>query len=144
MDNDGGVRKVPDHSPCPTPKRAVQGFVVYLLSTVAFALYLVWLLVPEQVLQDSLGFTFLPQRYWAVAVPIYLSVAFVTFVFVVYPSLGLIRTPGLQRGDIRYATDRHSVYNEDSFEAGERKDAIAKVCDIYPTLLVDKLMDKSV
>ena len=60
-----------DHTPCPTRKRAVQGFVVYVLSTGAFVLYLAWLLVPEQVLEDSLGITFLPQRYWAVALPIY-------------------------------------------------------------------------
>ena len=98
---------------------------------------MVWLLVPEEVLHDWLGVTFLPQRYWAVAVPIYLSVAFVTFVFVVYPSLGLIRTPA--RGDLRYTTDGHSVFNEDSFDVGNGKDAIAKICDVYLTLLVEKL-----
>lgn len=136
-------RKQPDHSPCPTPKRAVQGFVIYLLTTAAFALYLVWLIVPEEVLRDSLGVTFLPQRYWAVAVPIYLSVAFLTFVFVVYPSLGLIRTPALQRGDLRYIADSHSVFNEDSFAGTcQTKEAIAKVADIHPTILVTKLNSK--
>ena len=119
-----------------------QGFVVYLLTTAAFALYLVWLIVPEDVLRDSLGVAFLPQRYWAVAVPIYLSVAFLTFVFVVYPSLGLINTPALQRGDLRYIADSHSVFNEDSFaDSCQTKEAIAKVADIHPSILVTKLRE---
>jgi len=128
--------KKPDHTPCPTRKRAVQGFVVYVLSTGAFVLYLAWLLVPEQVLEDSLGITFLPQRYWAVALPIYASVAFFTFVFIVYPSLGLASTPPLQQGDLRYMTDTYSVFNEDSFLSSEEKESIAKVCDLYPSQLV--------
>ena len=73
------------------------------------------------------------------AVPIYLSVGFLTFVFVVYPSLGLISTPPLQSGDLRYVTDRHSVFNEDSFDSCQAKEAIAKVADIHPTVLVTKL-----
>ena len=138
-------QKQPDHSPCPTPKRAVQGFVVYLLTTAAFALYLVWLVVPEEVLRDSLGVTFFPQRYWAVAIPIYLSVAFMTFVFVVYPSLGLIRTPPLKGGDLRYIIDSHSVFNEDSFDScGESKEAIAKIADIHPAVLVATLKNSEI
>ena len=35
----------------------------------------------------------MPQKYWAVAVPTYLSVLFVTFVFLIYPSLGLAAAP---------------------------------------------------
>ena len=35
--------KTPDHSPSPTPERAVYGFVVYLLSTGAFLCYILWL-----------------------------------------------------------------------------------------------------
>ena len=73
--------KQPDNSPCPTPKRAVQGFVLYLLATASFLLYLLWLLIPETTL-ESWGIVFLPQRYWAVVIPIYVSVIFVTFVFV--------------------------------------------------------------
>ena len=36
----------------------------------------------------------------AIAVPTYASVLFFCFVFVIYPSLGMLRTPPL--GDIRY------------------------------------------
>jgi phosphatidylinositol glycan class P protein len=42
---------LPEHSPSPTPERAVYGFVLYLLSTVAFFVYILWLAVPDSILQ---------------------------------------------------------------------------------------------
>ena len=80
------------HSPAPTPSRAVYGAVMWLLSHLAMALYLVWALVPDTYLSLA-GLDFLPQKYWAVAVPVYLSVVFFTFVFVLYPCMGMLRTP---------------------------------------------------
>jgi len=69
------------HNPSPTPERAVYGFVLYLLATAGFGLYLIWLILPEDMLHAIGVGTFLPQKYWAVAIPIYLSVAFFLFVF---------------------------------------------------------------
>ena len=92
-----------EHSPAPTPLRAVYGFVSYLLSSAALAAYLAWLLVPEPHL-EALGLAeVFPQKYWAVAVPIYLGVAFALFVGVVYPSLGLCITPDAD--DVRNVVD---------------------------------------
>merc|ERR1712025_1370517 len=71
--------------------------------------YLVWALVPDSYLELA-GLDFLPQKYWAVAVPIYVSVLFFTFVFVIYPCLGMLRTPTLG-DDIRFVTDSHTVYD---------------------------------
>jgi phosphatidylinositol glycan class P protein len=114
------------HSPSPTPERAVYGFVLYLLATASFSLYLLWLILPEQAL-DIIGVgSFLPQKYWAVAIPIYLSVAFFLFVFIIYPSLGLIITPSVQ--DVRNLTDEFSLYDKG---CGGR-DKIPRVYDIHP------------
>ena len=44
-------RVVPEHSPAPTPLRAVYGFVFYLLGHFGFALYLVWAVVPDATLK---------------------------------------------------------------------------------------------
>eukprot|EP00088_Acartia_fossae_P014944 TRINITY_DN18090_c0_g1_i2.p1 TRINITY_DN18090_c0_g1~~TRINITY_DN18090_c0_g1_i2.p1 ORF type:complete len:130 (-),score=26.12 TRINITY_DN18090_c0_g1_i2:243-632(-) len=86
---EGKMKNVAEHSPAPTPSRAVYGFFIYLLAIAIFLLYLVWLLLPRPLL-DQMGLDFLAQKYWAVALPIYLSVLFFTFVLIVYPSLGLL------------------------------------------------------
>ena len=91
------------HTPTPTAIRAVYGFVSYLLSSAALVSYLTWLVVPNWCLEIlSLSEVF-PQKYWAVAVPIYLGVTFVLFTTVVYPCLGLCITPEVD--DIRNVVD---------------------------------------
>ena len=102
----GGVSQ---HSPAPTPSRAVYGFVLHLLSLALLLLYLSWALLPPAIL-SSIGLHFLPQQYWAVAIPTYLSVLFFTLVLVVYPALGLLATPG--SGDLRHVADSKTFYSE--------------------------------
>ncbi|KAJ1480447.1 PIG-P-domain-containing protein [Baffinella frigidus] len=48
----------------------VYGIVGYLLSSVAFILWLLWAYTPDWVLQ-ALSITYYPERYWAVALPGY-------------------------------------------------------------------------
>lgn len=116
------------HNPSPTPERAVYGFILYCLSTAAFGLYLLWLLVPEEILDKYIGIgTYLPQKYWAVALPIYFSVAFFLFVFILYPSLGLLITPRIQ--DVRNITDEFTLYDN----TVQDKHKIPRVFDIHPT-----------
>ena len=133
--------KTPDHSPSPTPERAVYGFVVYLLSTGSFLFYILWLIVPEDIF-ESLGITFLPQKYWAVAIPIYLSVAFFLFVIVIYPSLGMcMYSPNMSDGDLRHAIDEYTMYTSDSFKklADNSEEHIARTCDVHPNVLLGDL-----
>jgi len=97
-----------EHSPAPTPSRAVYGFVLWLLSHASLLLYLVWAIVPDHYLELA-GLDFLPQKYWAIAVPVFLSVLFFCFVFIIYPCLGMLMTPSM--GDIRLVTDKHTIYD---------------------------------
>jgi phosphatidylinositol glycan class P protein len=121
------------HNPSPTPERAVYGFILYILATAGFVLYLVWLFVPENILH-SIGIgEFLPQKYWAVALPIYFSVAFFLFVFIVYPSLGLLVTPTIK--DVRNITDEFAIYNA---EKVQDKEKIPRVYDLHPCDLIRK------
>lgn len=129
-------QNVPEqHNPSPTPERAVYGFVLYLIATAGFGLYLMWLILPEEMLH-SLGVgAFLPQKYWAVAIPIYLSVTFCLFVFVIYPSLGMLQTPRIQ--DIRNVTDEFVLYNKNRhFNHKIDDDKIPRVYDIHPCDLI--------
>lgn len=102
---------LPEATPSPTPIRAVYGFVFYLLGCLSFFTYLIWALLPEWLL-DDLGLAFLPQKYWAVAIPTYLGLCFFLFVFVFYPSLGLCVTP--LADDVRNVVDEHALFRLDA------------------------------
>ncbi|KAI7857385.1 PIG-P, partial [Circinella umbellata] len=66
------------------------GFVMYLASFVALAIYLIWAYVPDEILH-SLGITYYPKRYWALAIPVWLM-TFVWFIFFSFMSINLMNT----------------------------------------------------
>lgn len=83
---------MPEHTPAPTPGRAIYGFALYLLFQTLFLLYVLWAFVPTAWF-DRLGLTYLPDKYFALFVPILALVAVTLFAFLVYPSLGLAMMP---------------------------------------------------
>lgn len=85
---------MPEHTPAPTPSRGVYGFVMYLSFQLFFILYLIWALIPEKYFV-YIGVTFLPDRHWAITVPVYLLTVLTIFAFIIYPSFGLCMTPNV-------------------------------------------------
>lgn len=99
---------MPEHTPAPTPSRAVYGFVMYLGFKFLFILYVSWAYVPHSWF-EAIGITYLPKRYWALAIPVFLLTVLTVFAFFIYPSLGLCMTPDWN--DVRTIQDLKSKRN---------------------------------
>ncbi|XP_072159003.1 phosphatidylinositol N-acetylglucosaminyltransferase subunit P [Bemisia tabaci] len=97
---------MPESTPTPTPSRANYGFALYLASYSAFGIFLVWAIVPDSYLH-ALGLTYLPQKYWALALPIHLCNTLALFAFVFYPALNLMLVP--DPNDMRVITDSYAL-----------------------------------
>lgn len=84
----------PQSSPAPTPSRANYGFALYLASHTAFALYCAWALNlsndGNKPWLHSFGLTYLPQVYWAVAIPVHLLTTVAWVGLILYPSLNML------------------------------------------------------
>ncbi|CAN6241412.1 unnamed protein product [Urochloa humidicola] len=77
-----------DHGPKPSE---VYGFVGSITTVIATAVYLAWAYTPEPALR-SLGITYYPSKYWALAVPSFVIVA-VALSMAIYMGLNFVATP---------------------------------------------------
>ncbi|KAJ4970972.1 hypothetical protein NE237_004071 [Protea cynaroides] len=77
-----------EHGPKPSE---VYGFVGSISTIVATVIFLGWAYIPEPWLH-SIGITYYPSRYWALAVPVYAMVT-VVFAMVFYLGLNFLATP---------------------------------------------------
>ncbi|XP_013402550.1 phosphatidylinositol N-acetylglucosaminyltransferase subunit P-like isoform X2 [Lingula anatina] len=91
---------MPEQKPSPSPERAIYGFVLYLGSFLA----LVWAYVPDPWL-ESIGLTYLPQKYWAIAGPVFLC-GMVAMVLCLYIGYSFLITAPLD--SIHTIRDKHS------------------------------------
>jgi len=98
---------MPEHSPSPTPVRAIYGFVLYLGTYFGFGVFILWAFLPERWLAEF-GIIYLPQRYWVLAGPIYLCVTLL-FTVIVYVAYNFMCTPSLD--SIYTITDGHARYS---------------------------------
>ena len=88
-----------------TLEREYYGFVLYLSSFAAFIMYLIWGLVPDQILR-SFGITYYPSRHWSIIIPVWVA-GLIPFSILIYTSLNLIKTPNFE--DFELLTDDYSV-----------------------------------
>ncbi|WVZ55031.1 hypothetical protein U9M48_005749 [Paspalum notatum var. saurae] len=77
-----------DHGPKPSE---VYGFVGSITTVITTTVYLAWAYTPEPVLR-SLGITYYPSKYWALAVPSFVIVA-VALSMAIYMGLNFVATP---------------------------------------------------
>lgn len=94
-------------TPSPTPNRAVYGFAWFSFFKTLFFLYIAWALVPEYVLQEVLGLTYLPDKYFALFLPILVLCALTVFAFLIYPPWNLSMQDDLN--DVHTLRDKHVI-----------------------------------
>ena len=94
-----------EHSPAPTSTRSVYGFVLYIGSYSLLLLYLIWAYIPTPWLH-SIGLTYWPQKYWAIAIPVFICCAIFIFAVLLYPGVNLMMTPDLS--SIHTVTDDYA------------------------------------
>lgn len=78
-DDEGNLEPVPRASP-KVPTYEYYGFVLYLFSSLAFLIYLLWAYLPSPFLH-ALGIFYYPNRWWALAVPAFL-VMLIVYIYV--------------------------------------------------------------
>lgn len=78
-----------EHTPMPTPYRAVYGFAFFIFFKTLFILYLFWAFVPDHIIEETLGLTYLPDKYFALYIPILVLCALTVFGFFIYPAWNL-------------------------------------------------------
>lgn len=69
--SDDEFEPVPRASPR-VPTYEYYGFVLYLFSTLTFLVYLLWSFLPSPFLK-ALGITYYPDRWWALAIPAFIT-----------------------------------------------------------------------
>lgn len=110
-----------EQSPAPTSSRSIYGFVVFLLFSTLFVLYVLWAFIPLDFFEDYLGITELPNKYFAMFLPILVLTATTFFAFFIYPSFSFIMTSDLD--SINTITDSHSI------RRCQHRDSMGVLCD---------------
>uniref|UniRef100_A0A2P2HWT4 Phosphatidylinositol N-acetylglucosaminyltransferase subunit P-like n=1 Tax=Hirondellea gigas TaxID=1518452 RepID=A0A2P2HWT4_9CRUS len=99
----------PNQTPAPTPGRSYYGFLLYILGWLGILCYLIWAVVPHCYLHQ-VGITYIPQRYWAVAIPSLLIGGVLFFITLVYPGINLMLT--VPPHDMRNLEDDQTIRRE--------------------------------
>lgn len=111
---------MPEHTPAPQPARAVYGFALFLLFKTLFVLYVIWAYVPRKFLEETLGLTYLPDKYFAQSLPIVIIFGLWLFAFSIYPMMGFSKTAEIDSID--------TIRDEYTMRLCEYKDAAGRCC----------------
>lgn len=110
-----------EQSPAPTSSRSIYGFVISLLFSTLFILYVLWAFIPLHFFENYLGITELPNKYFALFLPILVLTAVTLFAFCIYPSFSFIMTPNID--------SVHTITDSSSIRRCQHRDSQGVLCD---------------
>lgn len=96
-----------ENTPAPTPHRAIYGFAVFLLFKTILFIYLFWAFVPDEILEQTFGLTYMPDKYFALFIPVLVLCGLTIFGLFIYPAMSLAMTHAPT--DIRTVRDRFTI-----------------------------------
>lgn len=96
-----------EHTPSPTPNRAVYGFACFLFFKTLFILWVFWTFVPHHILINTLGLTYLPDKYFALYIPILVLCCLTMFAFLIYPPSNLAMQDDIN--DMHTIRDQYAI-----------------------------------
>ncbi|RIA94172.1 PIG-P-domain-containing protein [Glomus cerebriforme] len=109
-----------------TPTYEYYGFVLYLSSFIAFVIYLLWAYLPDEIL-ISLGITYYPDRYWALALPVW-SFVLVLFIYAAFISINFLNTKSF---------DSYNTITDDYANVGQNLSQLSGITDDFVPELHD-------
>ena len=122
----------------------VYGFVVWISASLCLVLYLLWAYLPPSALH-ALHITYYPDRYWAVAIPGYLSLLPLALA-ATYAALNLYRTTALSEigaledGWTRYEIGRAASGGSGSGRGGSGGGAM-QPASVVPRYAIPDVLD---
>ncbi|XP_053207034.1 phosphatidylinositol N-acetylglucosaminyltransferase subunit P-like [Panonychus citri] len=90
--------------PLPSPGRCIYGYGLFILSNCLLIMYFISL-IPDHLL-DDFGLSYVPSKYWYIAIPTFLSTLIFVFGFIIYPSIVMLLTEPME--SIHLFTDNFS------------------------------------
>lgn len=84
-----------EHTPGPQFHRAIYGFSFYLIFHTLFLIYFVWAFVPDAILSNVFHLNYLPDKYFALYIPVLILNATALFAFLIYPMINMRLTPNV-------------------------------------------------
>jgi Mn2+/Fe2+ NRAMP family transporter len=119
--------KIQQHSPSPQPERAIYGFFLLIFSVLLFIVYISLAFISDSFLINKIGWDYLPDKYWTVALPAIFVIIFLT----VTPSYIFFNmTKVCDLSSINNIKDEHSIFNSKSKNDQISTESIDPIYDI--------------
>jgi phosphatidylinositol glycan class P protein len=132
------MQKKLEHAPTSDPeRRAIYGFFLLILSIIFLILFILLSYLPIEWL-NQIGLTYLPQKYWYLAIPSYIVILpFLTLA--IYTTLNMRMVNNLN--SLNSIKDEYSIYYDNNFNKNSL--SLPPVADIPLTKICEILyLDK--